>query len=477
MKKVIYLILLVLPGLNLAAQTVYKDQVRIENQSAVRDSANRLIVAMKIIMDKTMKVSSNNAAVLTPILEANGQTKALPAVLVYGRKRSLVERRNHVVPKDAYATVRRKRKTEQTVDYLVQVPYEKWMRKANLVMDADLCGCRNVVEANTLDPIATLNLAIPKPDVCLAYITPQEVSKERSVANRAFLDFPVNKTVIVPDYRNNETELAKIRAAIDSVRNNKYATITYIGIKGFASPEGLYQSNARLADGRSKALMKYVRDYYHFSQTILKVSSTPEDWDGFRQFVASSSMDKKEEVLQIMDNKQLDYDVKENTIRKLIGVDAYKYLLEQCYPTLRHSDYEVAYTIRPFDVEEVKSMMHTRPQYLSLKEIYVAAQTYEPGSEEFNEAFKIAATMFPNDAVANLNAAASEIQRGGDMTAAKKYLNKADQKQGATLNNWGAITLLEGDLTAAADYLKRAKAAGCPEADANQTELDKQLEY
>ena len=477
MKKVIYLILLVLPGLNLAAQTVYKDQVRIENQSAVRDSANRLIVAMKIIMDKTMKVSSNNAAVLTPILEANGQTKALPALLVYGRKRSLVERRNHVVPKDAYATVRRKRKTEQTVDYLVQVPYEKWMRKANLVMDADLCGCRNVVEASTLDPIATLNIAVPKPNVCVAYIIPQEVSKERSVANKAFLDFPVNKTVITPNYRNNETELAKIRAAIDSVRNNKYATITYIGIKGFASPEGLYQSNARLADGRSKALMKYVRDYYHFPQTILKVSSTPEDWEGFRQFVASSSMDKKEEVLQIMDNNKLDYDVKENNIRKLIGVDAYKYLLEKCYPTLRHSDYEVAYTIRPFDVEEVKSMIHTRPQYLSLKEIYVAAQTNEPGSEEFNEAFKVAVTMFPNDPVANLNAAASEIQRGGDMTAAKKYLSKADQKQGATLNNWGAIALLEGDLTAAADYLKRAKAVGCPEADANQAELDKQFEY
>lgn len=37
MKKVIYLLLLViLPGLSAQAQTVYKDQVRVENQSITR---------------------------------------------------------------------------------------------------------------------------------------------------------------------------------------------------------------------------------------------------------------------------------------------------------------------------------------------------------------------------------------------------------------------------------------------------------
>lgn len=478
MKKVIYLILLVIPGLNLAAQTVYKEQVRIENQSVVRDKELQcLIVSMDVIIQENMKLTSNNAAVLTPILESQGHTKVLPAIVVYGRKRALVERRNHTLPKDAFATIRRERKTDQMVKYLVRVPFEEWMRHADLVMDADLCGCRNVVEANSLDPITALNFVAPKPHPQVAYIIPQEVmKKERSVANKAYLDFPVNKTIIYPDYRNNKSELAKIRSAIDSVRNDKFATITHISIEGFASPEGSYTNNARLALGRANSLMNYVRDYYHFFKSMLEVTSTPEDWRGFRQFVESSSMDKKEEILEIMNNADMDYDKKERNIRALIGPDAYKYLLEQCYPTLRHSDYEVTYAIRPFNVEEVKELLVTDSEYLSLQEICLAAQTYEPGSEEFNKAFMVAVTMFPDDATANLNAAALEIQKD-DLVAAKKYLSKADQTKGATLNNWGVIALLEGDLDGADSYFKRAKAVGCPEADANQVELDIQLEY
>ena len=67
MKKVIYLLLLViLPGLSAQAQTVYKDQVRVENQSITRSDDNRLTIAMDIIMQANMKISSNRSATLTP---------------------------------------------------------------------------------------------------------------------------------------------------------------------------------------------------------------------------------------------------------------------------------------------------------------------------------------------------------------------------------------------------------------------------
>ena len=69
MKKVIYLLLLViLPGLSAQAQTVYKDQVRVENQSITRSDDNRLTIAMDIIMQANMKISSYRSATLTPIL-------------------------------------------------------------------------------------------------------------------------------------------------------------------------------------------------------------------------------------------------------------------------------------------------------------------------------------------------------------------------------------------------------------------------
>ena len=51
------------------------------------------------------------------------------------------------------------------------------------------------------------------------------------------------------------------------------------------------------------------------------------------------------------------------------------------------------------------------------------ANSYEIGSDEYNNVFDIAVRMFPNDPVANLNAA--NIAMGaGDYASAKNYLAK-----------------------------------------------------
>ena len=189
-------------------------------------------------------------------------------------------------------------------------------------------------------------------------------------------------------------------------------------------------------------------------------------------------MDKKEEILRMMDNQEVNIDIKEHNIAKLIGVQAYQCLLSECYPALRHSDYVVNYTVRGFNLEESKEIIKKRPQLLSLQEIYLVAQSYKPGSEEFNHAFQVAAVMFPDDPIANLNAAAMEIQKGGDLTTAKKHLAKADPKAAETINNLGVIALIEGDMQAAKKYFDVAKAAGLKtQADMNLIELRKKQNY
>lgn len=478
MKKILYILLCLLPALGGKAQTLYKDQIRVEKESITRSDDNRLTISIDFILQPGMKLTSNHEATLTPFLEANGQTKVLPAVVVYGRKRQLVNQRNHQTP-EAYVTVRRKRNQEQRINYLVQLPYELWMRQADMKLNVDLCGCCDVVEESTGEKITRLNIAPMKLNPAIAYINPQEeIVKHRAVEGRAYLDFPVNKIIIYPDYRRNATELAKVRATIDTVRNDNNITITGINIHGFASPEGSYSHNTYLAQKRTQALVDYVTSYYEFDQKLITSGSTPEDWEGFRKFVESSTMDKKEEILRIMDNNEMDADKKERTIAQTIGSKAYQYLLAECYPALRHSDYVVNYTVRGFNLEESKKIIDTHPQQLSLKEIYMIAQSYEPGSAEFNHAFQVAATMFPDDPTANLNAAAVEIQKGGDMTIAKKYLAKADQKAAETLNNLGIIAMMEDNPEAAERYFNAAKEAGLIEqANANLKELARKQGY
>ena len=92
--------------------------------SVTRSEDNRLTISMDIIMQANMKITSNRFATLTPILEADERTKSLPPVVIYGRRRALTHERNNTIPKDAFVILRRKRHTDQKVNYLIQLPYE-----------------------------------------------------------------------------------------------------------------------------------------------------------------------------------------------------------------------------------------------------------------------------------------------------------------------------------------------------------------
>jgi tetratricopeptide (TPR) repeat protein len=85
----------------------------------------------------------------------------------------------------------------------------------------------------------------------------------------------------------------------------------------------------------------------------------------------------------------------------------------------------VEYTIRQYKkVDEIARIFEESPQKLSLEEFYILAQQYDDNSRELNDVFETAVRMFPNDPIANLNAAISEMQNG-DYRSAEPHLKKA----------------------------------------------------
>ena len=123
-----------------------------------------------------------------------------------------------------------------------------------------------------------------KPDYHLAYLEPKaEQEKARNLKGQAYLDFVVNKTDIRRDYRRNAEELRKVEETINVVRQDPNITITHIGIHGYASPEGSYASNARLAEGRAQAFKDYVQQLINVPSRLFSVASTPEDWEGLER--------------------------------------------------------------------------------------------------------------------------------------------------------------------------------------------------
>ncbi len=411
----------------------------------------------------SLDVRTTQVAVLTPWIIKGGDSLSLRSVGVYGRNRYLYYQRNaDIMPTNPDDMLYRESKMPSKVKYHSSVHFEEWMDGCRLaICRSDYGCCRKPLgeEADVLVHKFPLDPYIPE----LIYLRPEAESvKSRELSGSAFIDFPVSRTEIYPDYRNNPRELGKIIATIDSVKSDSDVTITSLSIKGYASPESPYENNTRLAKGRTEALKNYVEQMYHFGPGFIKTDYEPEDWVGLERYVeASTALGHKAEILAAIRSDR-EPDNKEWFIKSRWKAD-YKYLLENCYPALRHSDYKVEYTIRHYSQpEEIERIMHTAPQKLSLEEFYVLAQTYEPGSEELNELFEIAVRMYPHDPVANLNAANSAIIKG-DYFRALKYLERAGDCPEAIYAR-GAMYLLQEDYDAARPYLEQAAELGLEQA-------------
>ena len=128
---------------------------------------------------------------------------------------------------------------------------------------------------------------------------------------------------------------------------------------------------------------------------------------------------------------------------KLKQLPTYREVLNTIYPALRHSDYTVEYHIRNFTTDEAREMLYKDPSQLSLEEMYRVAQTYEVGSESYNEVFEIAVRLYPDDPISNLNAANTALLNR-NATAARRYLTKAAEGPEKRLAE-GVASWLEGD--------------------------------
>lgn len=403
--------------LALSAQATI-DSTRVSGLKIDR-STDRLLINMIIDADGLGK-KTNLESRFTPILSRTApdgtvDSLRLPSVMVAGRTRY-------------YQALRHNQKTPMyrkgNIPYEANIEWQPWMETAVLSIERADCGCCGAPKGLLVTPIDTFDFVIRRFNPQFTYIRPTADSiKERVLNGRAFIDFPVNRTEIYPDYRSNPRELAAIRATIDSVRLDPDVTVKQMTFKGYASPEGPYNNNIRLAKGRTESLKNYVMGLYHFDPSVIATSYEPEDWEGLRNFMLTSGLENRDAILAVIDS-DLAPDAKDHKLRRDFPAQ-YAFLLREVYPALRHTDYTINYIIRSYsDPEEMLRLVYSRPQNLSPNEFYLAAQIVPQGSEQWNYIFETAARMYPDNEVANLNAANAAMQQGAYDTA-EAYLAKA----------------------------------------------------
>lgn len=383
-------------------------------------NGGRFIVDLSLDMKETT-VGRNRMAVYTPRIVNGKDTLCLSSVGIMGRQRYIFYKRNENLYPEVMANENHMSSEKpDSLTWAEALQYKSWMNGATLELCTRLYGCCDDMIEETVTALGRYRAYEPS----FRWLTPrQENPKIRHIEGSAYIDFVVSETEIRTDYRENRREIGKILASIDSLKADSDIILDSLFIKGFASPESPYSNNTRLAQGRTEALKHYVSQFYRFEDDFISTDFEPEDWAGLRKFVAESNIDDKESILEIIDSS-LEPDPKEWKLKSTYPAQ-YKFLLDVCYPALRHSDYKIWYKIRQFDdINEIKKIFRERPSKLSLRELYNLGASYEPGSEEFNEVFEVAVMVYPHSETANLNAANAAMGIG-DLKKAERYLSKA----------------------------------------------------
>lgn len=449
-----------------SAQQILEGDATISNVK-IGKVEDRMFVSMDIIPSGRWNVKSDRAVILTPMIENNDSSVFLPQVRILGRNQYLRHLRN--ISKDDLGNQIYQAAKTQTIHYEVSLLYDDWMDNSVLILNEDFCGCTQTLLSSNKSLLERYVKPVFNP--VFAYVVPKAESvKSRSESGQAYITFHVSKTYIDDTYLNNREELQKILNTIAIARRDKDITITGMQLKGYASPEGKYQDNERIAKGRTEALANYIRNLTEVTEYSITTSYEAENWKGLKEFIRRSDLSEKDDLLAIIDSPKFadNPDGREWKIKSTYP-DTYRWLLTNCYPFLRRTDYRVEYTVRPFNLEEAKKLIGSQPQKLSLQEMYNVAQTYEPGSESYNEVFETAVRMFPADETANLNAANSALQRG-DTLLAKKYLAKAGESGEAILAR-GILAMMEGDTNAATALMLKAQGMGIEEATSNLEQI------
>ena len=267
---------------------------------------------------------------------------------------------------------------------------------------------------------ATDTVVIAETPVCLPSFnfvlveTPSAVINRTSLSGSADIKFRTSQTAIDPAYLDNNTELAKIDNTIDSIQSLGNVEITGVWIKGFASPDGPYDNNARLAAARTESIRDCLLARHDFPSHIIVTESEPENWDGLLAAVTASSLPHRDEIISLI-NSDRDPDAKEALLRKNFPAD-FRYIRDNILPQLRRTNYRVDY-VHYYKTEELSALHDV------------------------------------NNAITS-----------GDCTRASELLDKLPHSA-ETVYARGVIAALDMRLEEALDLFKQAKALGISQAD------------
>lgn len=439
------------------------------------DKQNREVALAMVFDLGRLKLPAQQTVAFTPVLVSQDGSRetAFPPVVVDGKTRNRIylrarQLRSVDLPPyhdgSAQTVICRRNGSGQSYDYRASLPFEAWMLGGRIELREQVFGCANCLKATGVQPLPDSEKALAPfvPVYRVDRVMPEpEPVKRRAESRVARLQFPQGSYKIVTDFRDNRAELDAVSGSVELVKNDADITITGIHIVGYASPEGSEAHNLVLSENRAKALVDYIHRRNDIPSELLHVAWKGEDWDGFVNTLRRmSDLPGHARIMELIGRYADKHDYCEAQIRKLLSSEAYKRLLAEVYPALRRNEYRIEYNVRNFNIEEARRQIETRPEMLSLAEMYAVADACGEGTEGHRKAILTAARIYPDKVAAVVNAALMEMERG-DVAEAVRMLQAFPAADAPEVQNaLGVAYARQGVYDKAVECLRRAKDAG-----------------
>ncbi|MDR0507676.1 MAG: hypothetical protein LBH32_12805 [Dysgonamonadaceae bacterium] len=287
----------------------------------------------------------------------------LPAVVYSGGLRWKFDERKRFFDmqpqQPVYHTYTKINKNEEyRLDYEVSVPYLSQVKMSKLIVEHHYDDCctdysihedsfsfdieEPVIEEPPTpepEPEPEPEVIIPEPEpiveppVIEEPVTPPpppEPVKPKVKKETLYIEYPVREYNILANHGKNQLELNKLDNMLEGYHGR-------IWIKAYASPEGSYDANEKLAINRAEGFKKYLLQHYQLS--TINVAHVAEDWEGLRKLIVENDIQGKAEALKIIEGVDV-FDGREKKLMNLRGGELWRNL-SQYFKQLRRIEIEI----------------------------------------------------------------------------------------------------------------------------------------
>lgn len=251
----------------------------------------------------------------------------------------------------------------------------------------------------------------------------------------------------------SKQEIKDFEKFLADIKKDEKREITNTQIVAYASPDGPETLNNKLSDKRSESAKKAFDKMTKNNPVdgTVDVKTVAEDWEGFQELVAGSSIQDKELILRVL-SMYSDPIVREREIKNMSKV--FKTLSDKILPELRRARFIANIDYTNFNDQELVELTKSNIEIMDIESLLYAATLVN----DFDSKVKIytkAGEKFNCDRAYN-NLTATYLENG-KLAEARASIAKVTNKTGKFYyNNAGVIALREKNYKLAGDMFAKS---------------------